>query len=409
MRLTFRERFAVTLLVLWLWRRRDQRAPLVGWLWFLGMLVPTIGLVQVGMQSMADRYSYLPHVGLLIAIVWGAADLVGPRPAARRALAGVAIVIVAVLAITTAYQLRYWQNSYVLFHRALHLTGPNPMAANCVALWLTTHDRKDEALQYYLAALRIDPNMAGTHNNLGNLLRERGQLKSALAHLARAVSLEPNNAEAHHNLGNTLADLGRTDEAVAQFREALRLDPDLTPAYYNLGVTLAAAGRYDDAIDSFERALRLRPDDPDTRFVYALALAKVGRLDDAKRQFNLVLKTRSDWTEGMGHFAWLLATSAEEKSRDPQTAVALAEHANKLTLGDQPVLLDTLASAYASAGRFEEAVAVASRARDLASAREQRDFAARVDGRIQLYRSRRAFVASTQPVTAPATVPAAGR
>lgn len=385
---------AITALAVWLWRR--ERAVLVGWLWFLGVMVPTIGLVQVGLQSMADRYSYLPHIGLFIGIVWGAGAFLRPR-------VGVAVATAAVIAFAavTMFQLGHWRDSYSVYAHALRVTGPNVMANMGIAMALTLEPRGEDPLPYYLKALEIDPNHAEAHNNLGNLLRQRGQLKEALQHLGTAVKIRPKYPEARQNLANVLADLGRIDEAIRQFRQAVTLDPDLSQAHYNLGVTLAAAGRFAEAIASLEHALVLRPQLTDARFVYALTLAEAGDLAAAKGQFNQVVRERPNWTEAMARFAWLLATSPRDGTRDPETAVALAEHANKLTLHQQPVLLDTLAAAQASAGRFEQAVATAQRARDLAAARGQNDFARQIDTRLQLYQSGKPFVAATQPATMP--------
>jgi tetratricopeptide (TPR) repeat protein len=392
---------AVTFVALLLWRR-GERAAMVGWLWFLGTLVPTIGLVQVGMQAMADRYSYLPHVGLFVAIVWPAARWLKPRFALA-----IAAVAIASFAIITMVQLRHWKNSYTIYARALEVTDRNVMANVGLALQLTLDGRGDDAMPYYDQALDIDPYHAEAHNNFGNLLRQRKQYKEALRHLGAAVKINPKYAEARQNLANTLADVGRTDEAIRQFREAIRLDPDLSQAHYNLGVTLASVGRYDEAIDSLRHALRLRPGDPDAGFVYVLTLAEAGRPADARREFNRLLTGRlDDWPERIRQLAWLLATSPRQQTRDPQGAVELAELANKVTLSNQPLMLDTLAAAYASAGRFDRAVVAAERARDLAAARGPMQLVERIEHRLALYRSGRPFIASTQPTMQPATSPA---
>ena len=395
----------VTLVGILMWKR--QRAVLVGWLWFLGVAVPTIGLVQVGGQSMADRYSYLPHIGLLIALVWGAGELVKPRFALFLACAAVAA-----LAGTTLLQLRHWRSSFTVYTHALKVTERNTMANVGLGMWFNRNGQGDQAMAHYIEALKIDPTHATAHSNLGGLLHERGDLRSAYRHLRAALDTNPKSVEAHNNLANVLADRGNESNNPEHFHRALEhharaieLDPDSAESHYNYGVTLARLGRWDEAIARLEHALRLRPTYTNARFIYAMTLAEAGRGNRAREQFNRVMRERSNWVEAMARFAWLLATSPKQTTRDPQTAVALAEHANQLTLFEQPVLLDTLGAAQASAGLFEQAAATALRARDLAARRGQEALARQIDKRIALYQSGRPFVASTQPTTAPQTSP----
>jgi tetratricopeptide (TPR) repeat protein len=393
---------AITLLAIWLWRR-GERSVLIGWLWFIGTLVPVIGLVQVGTQSMADRYSYIPQVGLLIALVWGIGTIVERRPALRLPAKVVAGVFVVSLAISTLYQLRYWRDSYTLFQHALDVTDHNSMANECLAIWYTFRHDSDDALRHYEAALEFEPNLPEAHNNFGGLLLERGDVHKALWHLARAATLNPKYAEARNNLGNALVRAGRIDDALHQYEVAIRLDPDVAEAYFNYAKTLAAVGRIDQAIVNFEHALRLRPGYTNARFYDALALVSAGRVEEGKRQFERVLAARPNWTEAMGQMAWTLATSPNPKSRDPEAAVSLAEYANRLTVSDQPQLLDTLAAAYASAGRFDKAVDTARLALQLATARGINGLVPGITERLALYQASRPFIASTQPSTAPST------
>ncbi len=246
---------ALTALTMRMWR--IERAALIGWLWFLGVLVPTMGLVQVGTQSMADRYAYLPHIGLFIAIVWGI-DAIGAtvRPVAC-AFAGLTI---AIFGGCTMYQLHYWQNSGALFAHALEVTDHNAVANKCRGMWLIDEGRGREAEGYFIQALSLDPSDFETEMNYGNLLAERGAAREGLDHLLAAVRVAPRRADVQSNLADVLAQLGRNDEAIQHYQMAIQLDPDLPQPYLNYGITLAQAGRVREALPLFERALQLRPD-----------------------------------------------------------------------------------------------------------------------------------------------------
>jgi tetratricopeptide (TPR) repeat protein len=397
---------AITVVAVLMWKR--ERAVLVGWLWFLGVLVPSIGIVQVGLQSMADRYTYLPHLGLFIAIVWGVGTLVERSVGLRQASAIFAGVVTLVLAGCTAYQLRYWENGYTLFTHALEVTENNSAAHMGLAIWLTTNGRGEEALPHYRETLRLQPNIADAQNNIGNFYRERGDLEAALKHLRMAVEINSKYPEGYHNLANVLGDLGRIDEAERAYRRAIELEPDAAQFHYNLGLLLASVGRFEKAAVEFEAALKIRPGDVDARFMYALALLEAGQRDAAKVQLEQVLSARPEWTDAMGRFAWVLATSETESSRDPKAALELAFHANKLSGFGQSRLLDTLAAAYAASGLFDQAVQAATRARDLALAREQKEFAQRVDERLKLYQAGKAFHVPPTTQMSPASAPSPG-
>jgi tetratricopeptide (TPR) repeat protein len=386
----------ITAIAIALWRR--ERAILVGWLWLLGVMVPTIGLVQVGSQAMADRYTYIPHVGLFIALIYGGAAVGDRWPSFRKVLTATACLFAGILTISTAYQLRYWQNSDTLFRHAMDVTHHNSTANISIALYLTNQHHPDDAIPYYEAALAISPGMSEGHSNLGTLLGERGQMDAALDHLMQAVQLDPKYAEARNNLGNLLSRMGRVPQALHQYGEAIRLDPDSAKIHYNLAMTLSQAGRFDEAVRQFDEALRLRPNYPQAHFGNALALVASGKVEPGKREFERFLEMDPDAVDSMAQFAWALATNPNPSARDPQGAIALAEHVNKLTLGERPEYVDTLAAAYASAGDFKRAIALATRARELALRRNQADLADRIVRRLELYQSGKLFVTSALPI-----------
>jgi Flp pilus assembly protein TadD len=244
------------------WRvRKDAPYALVGWLWFLGMLVPVIGIVQVGDQSMADRYTYLPSIGLMIAIVWGVTDFLRiDRTDERLGPAIATAAILVVLAIATSLQLRHWAGGTTpLFQHAVNVTDDNWLAHRHLASALADDKRYDEAATSYRIALRLSPTSAQTHYNYGNFLAKQRRYAEAVDAYREAVRLDPRFALAHNSLGAALASTGDADGAQAAFREAIRLDARYADPHANLGVLLAKQDRRDEAIAEFHAALRLKP------------------------------------------------------------------------------------------------------------------------------------------------------
>jgi tetratricopeptide (TPR) repeat protein len=279
------------------WRRRP--ALIVGWLWFLGMLVPMSGLVQVGSHAIADRYTYLPQVGLCVAAVFGLGGGVRRGAPARAAAAAVAVAVVGVLAALTVRQELFWRDAGTLFEHALAVTADNSVAHEQLGIWYQAHGENARAEAHDREALRLQPLDAVSRNNLGAIQFEAGRYAEAAESFEAAARCDPaiakpffnaaraltrlgrraeaaawyrqglavdrGDADAHLNLGALLVELGRPDEAVAEFSESARLDPASADAHANLGVVLAAQGRYAAAVEQFGEAVRLRPDDPELR------------------------------------------------------------------------------------------------------------------------------------------------
>jgi tetratricopeptide (TPR) repeat protein len=275
---------------------RGRPSQAVGWLWYLGMLVPVIGLVQVGSQPMADRYMYLPMVGLLLMLASGVPERVPPR-----ALPVLAALAVAGCAIVARRQVGYWHDSVALWERTLAVTRDNARAHNNHAHALAKQGRVAESVPHYEEAVRLKPDFAEAHNNFGHALAEQRRAAEAIVHYREALRLLPGYYEAHNNLGVALLESGQPDEAIVHLEQALRLRPDVAQTHNNLGVAWLRRQRLTEAERSFALALRLSPDYADARRNLALAhgakgrvAVEQGRLDEAVAELSEALKLNPD-------------------------------------------------------------------------------------------------------------------
>jgi tetratricopeptide (TPR) repeat protein len=296
---------AILILVLRSVRKRPYLA--VGWLWYLIMLAPVIGVVQVGAQSRADRYTYLPMIGLTIMLAWGAADLIRLVPRAEPALAALAAATCAAAVAVTWVQTGYWRDSRTLFQHAVDVTDRNYLAHHNLGVALAeTPDGLEQAIVHFQAALRIKPDYARAHTDLGSAFARLGRLSEAMAEYRAALAIDPDLAVPHNNLGNTYAQAGRWNEAISEYDVALRLDPDYTDARhnlaeaeYNLGLALARTnGRGFEAIAHLEAALRIRPDYPEAHNNLGVLLSQdPGRLGEAIGHFQAALRIDPNYAD----------------------------------------------------------------------------------------------------------------
>lgn len=358
--------------------RRSRPWLLTGWLWFLGMLVPVIGLVQVGDQSMADRYTYLPVVGLFVAVVFGLAESTGKWPA-RAPLAASAVALAACV-VVTEHQLTFWQDSESLFTHALAVTGANAPASMMLGIADEKLGRNDAAQQHYRDAVAEDDSLivqvAGGEKRsftaqaeliLGQAAEQKGRVNDAIQYYREALQRDPDIVEAHNNLGNLLDSLGKPDEALAEYRAAVKLRPTTPLVHENLGTQLAEMGRFDEAMSEYMEAARLAP--ADARPVYLMGKAQLrrGQTGAAVAAFENALHLNPDDCPSLIYLARVLAADESAVNRNGVRAVALAEKANNLTGGAQPFILGTLAMAYAECGRFDDARKTVQSAIDQAS------------------------------------------
>jgi Flp pilus assembly protein TadD len=269
----------------------------VGWLWYLGTLVPVIGLVQVGSQAMADRYTYLSLIGLFIIIAWGVPSLLAGWHHGRTVLVISATVLLLGCVVGTWRQVGHWQDSITLFQHTVRVTSDNHFAHNNLGVALARGGRLAEATYHYSQALRIQPDRAEVHNNLGNVLAAQGSVDRAMSHYYQALKIDSNNARAYNNLGNLLANQGKTEEAINHYYEALRLEPDYVGAHYNLGSALAEQGRTEEAIDHLIEALRIMPYWAGAHNNLGVLLERRGRLDEAIDHYQEALRLNPDYAK----------------------------------------------------------------------------------------------------------------
>jgi protein O-mannosyl-transferase len=241
--------------------RKKYPYLLVGWLWFLGMLIPMIGIVQVGAQTRADRYTYLPQIGLYLLLALGSLVLFSKWHRGRAILVTVAVLIIIGLAAKSYAETRYWSDSETLWNRTFVNTSNNYIAHNNLGGTLIKKGRVDEAVVHLRKALEIRPDYADAYTNLGHASATKSEWADAVTSYRAAIQLWPNYAKAHNSLAVSLAALGQTDEAIEQFQEALRLNPDYVDAHYNLATVLLRVNRRDEAVVQLRELLRLRPND----------------------------------------------------------------------------------------------------------------------------------------------------
>jgi len=278
---------------------------LAGWLWYAGMLVPVIGLVQVGVQSMADRYTYVPLVGLSMALVWLVADFAEKRPALHNLAAGLALAALLLWTAAAYVQTGYWRNSRTLFEHTLAVTRNNHIIENNLGVIVARDENPAEAMALYRAALAHAPDYAEAHSNLGHALIKAGQLDEAARQVAEALRLQPNMALAHGDMGVLLAARGDYPAARAQLEESARLAPTDAEDESNLCFVLVHLGSLDQAIAHCHRALKISPDLLNAHFNLGSALAAQGRKDAAAAEFRRVLAADPNHAGARGGLAAL--------------------------------------------------------------------------------------------------------
>jgi protein O-mannosyl-transferase len=343
----------ISTLAIWMARRRPWM--FVGWFWFAGLLFPVIGISQVAMQSMADRFSYLPHIGLFILVVWAVVEL-----PARLAKIGLSLLCAAavVLAGVSAHQVRYWTDSETVFRHVLAVTPDNDITEYFMGLALLEKKDAAGAKYHFERTLEMNPKYSGAYMRLGDISRAQGNFNEAEQKYRAAVNAEPNATICNLKLAGLLAKKqGGAEEAIQHFRVALKNRPEIPEAQYQLGQLLNDRHDVAGAIIAFQTAVRVKP----------------------------------DMTNALNDLAWALATQADAKLRDGPKAVEFASRAVELTHRNVPGMLDTLAAAYAETGRFDDAVATLRDAVQKAQGIGAVNLADELNGRVKLYQAKQPY------------------
>ncbi len=403
--------------------RRWWRGPLAGLLFFVGTLFPVLGFCNVFpflYSFVADHFQYLASLGV-IALVSAGATLLLKRCGRWNHPVGHAacLVLLVSLGVLTWRQSRIYSDIDSLYRTTIARNPDCWMAHNNLGYALVDRGCIDEAMAQYRRALEIKPDYVEALDNLGVALFGQGRLEEAMAQYQKALAIKPDSAEIHNNLGNALANRGRFDEALAEYRKALEIKPGYVEALNDIGATLFVQGRPDEAMAQYRKALAIKPDYVGARYNLGNALANRGRFDEAMAQYEKVLDIApDDWPARrnlgavqsqrqrileslsqrrkllrsrpndatlLNDTAWALATNPNASFRNGKEAVELAQRAVKLSAGQEPAILGTLAAAYAETGRFSEAVKTARTAQKLAAQQKQQTLADTLLAKIALY------------------------
>ncbi len=370
-------------------RERTRRAYLLtGWLWFLGMLVPVIGIVQVGSQAHADRYTYLPSVGITLALVWLAADLLCKAP--RWCAPALTLAAAALLALQSHALVRTWKDSTTLFERALAVGEESALIHQSLGQVLAERGELEPAIVHLRRSVELQPDFAAAHGGLGAALLTRGELEGAATHLQRAIELDPRDAVPHCNLGLLLEKRGDLDGALAAYQATTALDPWNSTAHAHAAKLLGMRGKLDEALASYRAARVIASEDLELVRFTAVTLTLLGRVEEAIAEYELLLRLSPDDVDALNNVAWIRATHPDARMRNGADAVRRAERARDLLRASpNPIVLDTLAAALAEAGRFPEAVAACESAIALAEGTGDPRGAARFREHLELFRNAR--------------------
>jgi tetratricopeptide (TPR) repeat protein len=341
---------AITLLAIWNVRRRPYWP--VGWFWYLGTLVPVIGLIQVGIQGMADRYTYIPTIGIYILVVWGAVELAASHARFRIVLFYATPIVLVLWIFIASVQVSTWSNSLTVFKHAIDVTQNNYFAYNHYGLVFDRNGNPEKAREEYKKSVDIAPHYDAVNSNLGSYYANKGDYKTAIGYYQNAIRVNPFFYGAYANLGKAFIHENRIDEAIAEFRSVIEI------------------------------ASKVSADDPQYHELLALCLSRKGETREALAELRESLRMSPTNPNLMSEIAWTLATSSDDSIRNGEEAVDYAQQAVNLTDGQEPMFLSTLAAAQAEGGRFPEALQTAHKALELATRQNKQSLAS--DLKIQI-------------------------
>jgi tetratricopeptide (TPR) repeat protein len=406
-------------------RARSARYLVFGWLMFLGTLVPTIGVVQVGAQALADRYMYLPAIGLFAAAVWVVADYSNRWPYRKLILSGAAMMALTACAWLSSVQVQYWRNDISLWNHCLAAGYESVIAHHDLGRVYLDAGEPAKGLEEYQAALKMDPDGAYGNLGVGAAMIAADRPRDATNYIAKALRANPGDAAAHGDMGVALMNLGDLDGAISEISEAIRLKPGVPATYANLGKVYSTKGESDSAVNCYMTALKLDPAYGPAHYYLGLEYLKRGSLDNATAslekaaeydpgaleihlqlaqlygerheiakgisEYRALLRLNPNVPEALNNLAWILATNPDANFRDGAEAVKLAQRACELTSWHQTLFIGTLAAAYAEAGDFDKAVQTAQKACDAAAAHGEKELLQANQELLAQYKNRQPF------------------
>jgi Flp pilus assembly protein TadD len=368
-----------------------------GWFWYLGTLVPVIGIVQVGDQAMADRYTYITLTGLFIIIAWGLPEFIKKWPHRKIVLWSSSLIVLSALTICTFFQLQYWKDDISLCQHALAVTKDNYHAHFCMSKMLMEQGRNEEAVLHCSEAIRIKPNDLSAQIGLTSALLAVGRLDQAQIECQKFLQNEPNDPNLLNNLGVAFGREGKFDQAAKYLAKALENNPDFAKANENIGNALFHQGKINDAVLHLTKAIRLDPKSASAHYRLGQILVQTGKINDAVSHLEEAIRLKPDWTEPMNVLAWLLAASNNSSIRNPDKAVQLAQRVCELTNYKDPFNLDTLAAAFAAGGNFSRAIETAQKAAGLCQSPRQDAMKKEIENRLALYKAGKPYVEPLLP------------
>jgi tetratricopeptide (TPR) repeat protein len=370
----------VLISVVVLMRTRSQGYLLFGWFMFLGTLTPVIGLVAMSRESMADRYTYIPSIGLFVAVVWAVADLANSFHAIRISQISTNKQVKSSL-FSPLPPVRSRVSVFILIPLSFCILGA------CARLSYVQIGHWRDTLTLWNYCLRVDPNIAVARYNLGHYLMEQGRVDEAIKQFEKTLEIRPGDSGAENNLGVAFAGKGRWDEALVHFQRAVGLEPDSADFHNSLALVLLQKGKADEAGVQFQRTLEIRPVDPVAHSYLGHILFRKGRSREAILHYEAALVTQPQSPFTLNNLAWVLATSQDSALRDAPRAVSLAEQAVQLSGGTDALILETLAAAYAEVGRYDDAVKTAQLGLDLAKRQHNASLSASLQAQMSQYKA----------------------
>ena len=292
--------------------RLIKKAPYfaVGWFWYLGTLVPVIGIVQAGGQAMADRFAYIPLIGIFIIVAWGVPELISKWHYKKKVLSVSAGIIIPLLLVTTWWQVSHWKNSITVYKHAIRVTEKKyptfSVIHNNLGIPLFADRKNEEAIYHLKMAIKLRPSYDEAHYNLGIALFSDQKNKDAISHYKMAINLNPNYTDAHFNLGIALFSDRKNEEAIAHLKMAIKLRPNYTMAHYNLGIALFADRKNEEAISHYKMAIKLNPNYTNAHYNLGYALFQKGEMKEAVHHFRETLRLKPDFVAARDNLEFAL-------------------------------------------------------------------------------------------------------